>query len=241
MKTFIEVDGSGNYKDKMAELQACLFDGTTLGSCDFNLANFAKPDKYLKNMILTKTAPGVSKQSFIIVEIKTQDATKPASSSSKIGSGSSTAASSFAPNSQSSKQLKLLETQLNKLKETVNTKSDENSKIITELEKMGVKAELSKAQTTKMVKDNTEKYQKIVGIEDADIKQLLKLDKDIERMFEVQMRKRNKNDEMVRNKINELNEKPALRDFLFKQVSDQQLKKDIEDMEVEIEKMYTMM
>ena len=55
------------------------------------------------------------------------------------------------------------------------------------------------------------------------------------------MRKRNKNDEMVRNKINELNEKPALRDFLFKQVSDQQLKQDIEDMEVEINSLYTMM
>jgi len=30
------------------------------------------------------------------------------------------------------------------------------------------------------------------------------------------MRKRNKNDEMVKNKINDLNEKPILRDFLFK-------------------------
>jgi len=102
------------------------------------------------------------------------------------------------------------------LKETVNSKSEENTKIITELEKMGVKAEPGSITGTKMVKDNTEKYKKIVGVDEADIKQLLKLDKDIERMFEVQMRKRNKNDEMVRNKINELNEKPALRDFLFK-------------------------
>lgn len=62
----------------------------------------------------------------------------------------------------------------------------------------------------------------------------MKLDKETERLFEVQMRKRNKNDEMVKNKINDLNEKPILRDFLFKQVSDQQLKKDIEDMEFEI-------
>ena len=36
---------------------------------------------------------------------------------------------------------------------------------------------------------------------------------------------------MVRNKIHDLNEKPTLRDFLFKQVSDQQLKKDIEEYE----------
>jgi len=65
-------------------------------------------------------------------------------------------------------------------------------------------------------KDKTEVYKKMPGITDADIKQLLDLDKNIERLFEIQMRKRNKNDEMIRNKINDLNEKPALRDFLFK-------------------------
>jgi hypothetical protein len=62
------------------------------------------------------------------------------------------------------------------------------------------------------------------GVSPEDIKQLVDLDKNIERLFEIQMRKRNKNDEMIRNKINDLNEKPVLRDFLFKQVSDQQLK-----------------
>jgi hypothetical protein len=65
-------------------------------------------------------------------------------------------------------------------------------------------------------KDKTEVYKKMPDITDADIKQLLDLDKNIERLFEIQMRKRNKNDEMIRNKINDLNEKPALRDFLFK-------------------------
>lgn len=71
-----------------------------------------------------------------------------------------------------------------------------------------------------------------------DVKQLLELDKNIERLFEIQMRKRNKNDEMIRNKINDLNEKPVLRDFLFKQVSDQQLKQDIEEIEYECQQLY---
>ena len=49
------------------------------------------------------------------------------------------------------------------------------------------------------------------------------------------MKKRNKNDEMIRNKINGLNEKPSLRDYLFKKVSNEQLSKDIKDIEQEIE------
>jgi len=35
-------------------------------------------------------------------------------------------------------------------------------------------------------------------------------------MNEIKMRKKYKNDEMIRNKIADLNEKPALRDLLFK-------------------------
>ena len=78
------------------------------------------------------------------------------------------------------------------------------------------------------------------GLIDREVKFLMKLDKDTEKHFEIQMRKRNKNDEMVRNKINDLNEKPALRDFIFKQVSDQQLEKDIVEEEFQIEKLYAM-
>ena len=69
-------------------------------------------------------------------------------------------------------------------------------------------------------KDNTEKYNKLEGVTPQDLTQLLKLDKEIARLFEVQMRKRNKNDEMIRNKINDLNDKPSLRNYLFKKVSD---------------------
>ena len=66
----------------------------------------------------------------------------------------------------------------------------------------------------------------------------MKLDKEIERLFEIQLRKNNKNNEMIRNKINSLNDKPSLRNFLFKQVSDQELQKDISDTEKEIEAMF---
>jgi hypothetical protein len=64
------------------------------------------------------------------------------------------------------------------------------------------------------------------------------LDKEITRLFEIVMRKRNKNDEMIRNKINELNEKPSLRAYLFKKVSNQQLQKEIQEIEVETTKRY---
>ena len=93
---------------------------------------------------------------------------------------------------------------------------------------MGVTKEQAQSEKPKFAKDNSDLYRQIDGIDQDDLKMLTKLDKEIERLFEVQIRKRNKNDEMVRNKINDLNEKPALRDLIFKQVSDQQLKKDIE-------------
>jgi len=68
---------------------------------------------------------------------------------------------------------------------------------------------------------NEEGYRNISGISDFEVNQLLDLDKELMRMFEIQQRKKNKNDEMVRTKIKVLNDKPALRDFLFKKVSDE--------------------
>ena len=43
---------------------------------------------------------------------------------------------------------------------------------------------------------------------------------------------------MVRTKIRDLNEKPALRDYLFKKVSDEQLQKDISAIEGELDEYY---
>jgi hypothetical protein len=60
----------------------------------------------------------------------------------------------------------------------------------------------------------------------------------LKRKFEIQQRKKNKNDEMVRTKIRDLNEKPALRDLLFKKVSDEQLQKDILTIEAELDEYY---
>jgi len=47
MKTFIEINSAGKHVEKMAQIEACLNDGTVLGSVDFNLANFARPDRYI--------------------------------------------------------------------------------------------------------------------------------------------------------------------------------------------------
>ena len=66
-----------------------------------------------------------------------------------------------------------------------------------------------------MKKDNTEKYKSITGLLPDDVKQLLSLDTEIDESFNNQMKKRNKNDEMVRNKIEKLNEKPILRAYVF--------------------------
>ena len=44
---------------------------------------------------------------------------------------------------------------------------------------------------------------------------------------------------MVRTKIKDLNEKPALRDYLFKKVSDEQLQKDIATIEKELDAYYS--
>ena len=66
-----------------------------------------------------------------------------------------------------------------------------------------------------MKKDNTEKYKSIYGLLPDDIKQLLSIDTEIDESFNNQMKKRNKNDEMVRNKIEKLNEKPILRAYVF--------------------------
>lgn len=99
-----------------------------------------------------------------------------------------------------------------------------------ELEKMGVAAD-DGTNRQKLFKDNTNVYIKVNGIDDKDIKFLLSLDKDIERLYEAQLRKRNKNDEMIRNKINDLNKNPLLRDLLFKRVSDNQLLRDNDELE----------
>lgn len=82
-----------------------------------------------------------------------------------------------------------------------------------------LKAKMGSASSGGQAADKTEKYRAIPGIDEYDLKLLLRIDKDIDRLFEIQMRKRNKNDEMVRNKINELNANVDLRDFLFKQQS----------------------
>ena len=70
------------------------------------------------------------------------------------------------------------------------------------------------------------------------INQLVALDQDLDRLFEIQMKKGNKNNEMIRNKIQRLNEKPSLRRYLFKQVTNQELEKELKDEERQMASSY---
>lgn len=108
MKTFIEYDqNTGSFKKKMAQLQAVTDDGQTLGSTDIDLADYAQPEKYHKQLTLSDTTNNVSERSFITVEIRTFDANKPQDSSpNKKQSSRSTLMNQ--PATQKNKQLNLL-------------------------------------------------------------------------------------------------------------------------------------
>ena len=139
---------------------------------------------------------------------------------------------------------------MEKLTKENSLKKAENDKIIKELVVLNqtpgeaiknlMTLELQVKMTSKYQrKDNSDQYRKISECSEQDVQQLVKIDKEIERLFEIQLRKNNKNNEMIRNKINSLNDKPSLRNFLFKQVSDQELQKDIAETEKEIEAMFS--
>ena len=57
----------------MATVQAVV-GGDTVGSVDVNLADYVRPDMYLKQMTLKDVSNGVSPKSFVTIEIKTKDA-----------------------------------------------------------------------------------------------------------------------------------------------------------------------
>ena len=116
---------------------------------------------------------------------------------------------------------------MEKLNKENVVKKAENDKIIKEIVVLNknpedaVKNILQLEMQIKMTnkyqrKDNSDSYRKIPETSEQDVSQLVKLDKEIERLFEIQLRKNNKNNEMIRNKISSLNDKPSLRNFLFK-------------------------
>jgi hypothetical protein len=231
MKTYIEWDAEKNeYKPKLAQLQAILSqDGTTLGSTELNLSDYAKPDRHLKSLLLRDTAPGVSAKSFITVEIRSYDASeapKQKSQGARVGG--------LAAGHQRNAEHEQLAKRLAQVEQELAAQTSHNQRLREDLVRLGVSAEaqVGNALAAKLAqgmgasatapggaKDNSAKYKAMPGIDDGDLKQLLKLDKDLQRLFEVQMAKRNKNDEIVRNKISELNRKTVLREFLFKKVS----------------------
>lgn len=176
------------------------------------MADYVEPNKYNEHVMLTIVeGSGANQGSFVTVDIKTSDANKPAAASAAKPRGTTVNPSSVMQvNTQ--RAVTLLEETKKSLQKQIDRKKTENSELITQLEKMGVRADdAAEGRKPKVGKENSAVYARIPGIDDYDTRHLLKLDKEIERLYEVAMRKRNKNDEMVRNKINELNEKPALR------------------------------
>lgn len=110
-----------------------------------------------------------------------------------------------------------LETQKKGLQKVIDNKGKENKVLVEELEKLGIDAnDAIEGKKPKIGQDNATTYVHLEGIDDYDIKVMLKMDKEIEKLFEKSMTKRNKNDDMIRNKIEELNEKPSLRELVFK-------------------------
>lgn len=118
MKTLIEANSeTGGYVDKKANIQACLSDGRVLGTSEFNLADYAKPNQYLKQLTLVNTIPGVSAKSFINVEVKTSDGSGGApaagdnSSPNKLlNKNSRQSVIAFQPNIQTNKLIKQYQT-----------------------------------------------------------------------------------------------------------------------------------
>jgi hypothetical protein len=96
---------------------------------------------------------------------------------------------------------------------------------------VGALASALASQLEKTKKSKAEKkrevYQKMINVEERDVNQLMSLDKEIERLFEIQMKKSVKNEEMMHNKIKDLNEKPSLRNYLFKKFSLAEIEKDL--------------
>lgn len=110
MKTQIEYDDStGGYKPKKAVLHAVLYDGTNIGQTDLDLAEFATPNKYNKNLPLGNTAPGISKQSFIIVEIRTFDTAKPKEGTKAAGKPIPRGSVLVQPSFQTNQELNILQ------------------------------------------------------------------------------------------------------------------------------------
>lgn len=114
MKTFIKFDKNTNrYEPKEAQLFAYLSDNTMLGTTNIDLSDYAKPDKYLKQLTLSQLMNGLSSKSFINVEIRTLDANgRPAQPSSqspeKRGSRDQPRGSvMFSTSNQTNKQLQM--------------------------------------------------------------------------------------------------------------------------------------
>lgn len=243
MKTFFEWDkGLKKYKEKKAKIQAkSIDDETVLGWCEIDLANYAVSNQYDERFIMEHLTEGIGQRSFIKVEIKTSDANEKGPPK-KDNAGSS---------GNVPKKIQELQNKVDKLTMENIQKENDNKQIREDLIKLGhtegeqllgtlgdMFAKEVSAGTKQAKIDNSDRYKTIPDITQLEIEQLVNLDNELNTLFDKQMKKRNKNDEMIRTKIQELNDKPALRDFLFKKVSNTHLERDIISIEKEVEAMY---
>lgn len=74
MKSFFDWDKAANkFKPKMSELQALTKNGQLLGTVPINLSDYARINVYKQQLKLKPAVKTVGNQSFIQVEIETQD------------------------------------------------------------------------------------------------------------------------------------------------------------------------
>lgn len=89
-----------------------------------------------------------------------------------------------------------------------------------------------KDQVLNKTKDTDKReFYKSKGMDEENVAQLMSMDLEILRLFEIQLKKNTKNDEMLANKINTLNQRPNLIPFLFKKGSFDELSKEIYEIE----------
>lgn len=76
---------AGAYKPKMSELQALTKSGQLLGAVSINLSDYAKPSTYKQQLRLKPALRTVGAESYIQVEIETDDQSSSSSSKAKDG------------------------------------------------------------------------------------------------------------------------------------------------------------
>jgi len=209
----------------------------TIGQCNLNLADFKNPNKYNKTFTLSNDMRSNS-QASVTLEINT------ANVEAKTKRGSIL----YQQSSQSNQEIQKNDKEIEHLKiETKDTREKMVSVMkeilthhIQDKKEKEAKASLVDMTNKDAILNNTgdmdkKEFYKSKGMDEESIAQLMGMDLEILRLFEIQLKKNTKNDEMLANKINTLNQRPNLRMFLFKKVSSDELSKELMEVDDEID------